>query len=77
MARGIIGMREMRLVFSVTDALGIDRESITVPLEMEGPGEVRRLPGGKVEIVVPGKAPLKTWLPTLREELQRLGLGAE
>ena len=73
MAERIIGMREMRLIFEVTDAWGIDREEITVPLEMEGPGAVRRLPDGKIEIVVPGEVPLEGWLSTLGDELEKMG----
>ena len=43
----------MGLIFQVTDAMGIDRESISVPLGKEDPGAVRKLPTGEVEIVVP------------------------
>ena len=43
MADDIIGMREMIVIFSVTDEYGVDREHISVPLEKEDPGAVRRL----------------------------------
>ena len=52
MTEDIIGMREMGAIFSVTDGFGISREQISVPLEKEDPGVVRRLPTGEIEIVV-------------------------
>ena len=74
MAERIIGMKEMQLIFGVTDAWGIDREEVTVPLEMEGFGSVKRLPDGKIEIVVPGEVSLKEWCGTLEEKLKELGI---
>ena len=59
MVEGIIGMDDMGLIFQVTDAMGIDRESISVPLGKEDPGAVRKLPSGEVEIVVPESVPLE------------------
>ena len=49
----IIGMKDMEAIFSVTDALGIDREQVSVPLGKEDPGQVTCAPSGDVEIVVP------------------------
>jgi len=66
-------MRDMELIFQVTDDLGIHREQVSVPLEKGGAGAVRRLPDGSLEIVVPNTMPLERWLPTLRQELARLG----
>ena len=40
MVESIIGMRDMGLIFEITDAMGIDRESISVPLGKEDPGAV-------------------------------------
>lgn len=77
MVEGIIGMHEMGLIFQVTDAMGIDRESISVPLGKEDPGAVRRLPTGDVEIVVPDSVPLEEWLATLQAELEKLGYEME
>ena len=75
MTENIIGMRDMGLIFEVTDDLGIDREAISVPLGKEDPGAVRQLPTGEVEIVVPESVPLEDWLATLRAELEKLGYG--
>ena len=77
MVEGIIGMEDMGLIFEVTDAMGIDRESISVPLEKEDPGAVRVLPGGEIEIVVPESAPAEEWSAMLREELEKLGYEVE
>ena len=77
MVEGIIGMDDMGLIFGVTDAMGIDRESISVPLEKEDPGAVRRLPNGEIEIVVPESVPEEEWVETLRAELEKLGFEME
>lgn len=77
MAESIIGMRDMGLIFEVTDAMGIDRESISVPLGKEDPGAVRKLPTGDIEIVVPESTPLEDWLATLQAELEKLGYELE
>ena len=77
MVEGIIGMHDMGLIFEVTDAMGIDRESISVPLGKEDPGTVQKLPTGDIEIVVPESVPLEDWLPTLQQELEKLGYEME
>ncbi len=69
----IITMEDMRLVFGVTDALGIDRERMSVSLEKRDPGQVQRLPLGELEITLPLSVPLGQWLPTLRAKLEALG----
>ena len=77
MVESIIGMQDMGLIFQVTDAMGIDRESISVPLGKEDPGAVRKLPTGEVEIVVPESVPLEDWLATLQAGLEELGYEME
>jgi hypothetical protein len=77
MDESIIGMRDMSLIFDVTDAMGIDRESISVPLGKEDPGIVRKLSTGDVEIVVPESVLLEDWLATLQSELEKLGYEIE
>ncbi len=69
----IIGMKDMEAIFSVTDALGIDREQVSVPLGKEDPGQVTYTPSGDVEIVVPLSTPITDWLETLRASLTDLG----
>ncbi len=73
MTDDVIGMADMQLVFAVTDALGIDRESVSVPLEKEDPGSVRRLPDGELEIVVPLTVPAQEWVKKLAQDLKALG----
>ena len=68
----IIGMEDMMAIYEVTDRFGIDRESISVPLEKGGTGAVRRQADG-VEILAPAAMPTREWLPTLGAELLRLG----
>ncbi len=65
-------MDDMMAVYEVTDLFGIDREKISVPLEKEGPGAVRRN-GEEVEIVIPAGVPVRDWLPELRARLQGCG----
>ena len=73
MEEEIIGMDDMMAIYEVTDLFGIDRETISVPLEKEGDGEVRREPSGGVQIIAPATVTTSQWLPTLRSELERLG----
>ena len=72
MALTIVGMKEIFQVFSVTDELGISREKIEIPLGPEHPGRVRKLPNGKIEIVIESSDPLEAWIPKMKEEIIRL-----
>ena len=73
MSEQIIGMDDMMAVYEVTDLFGIDRETISVPLEREGQGRVSRVADGGVEITVPAETTTRDWLPSLTEELLALG----
>ncbi len=59
-----VGMAEINKVFEVTDALGIHRESVVIPLGT-GTGRVRKLLNGKLEIVVDAETPIDEWLKGL------------
>ncbi len=61
-----VGMAEINKVFEVTDALGIHREAVVIPLGT-GTGRVRKLLNGKLEIVVDAETPLDEWLKGLPE----------
>jgi hypothetical protein len=61
-----VGMAEINKVFEVTDALGIHREAVVIPLGT-GTGRVRKLLNGKLEIVVDAETPLDEWLRGLPE----------
>lgn len=71
----IIGMDDMMAVYQVTDQFGIDRESISVPLEKGSAAAASKQPDGSVEIVVPVGVTPEEWLPVLHANL--LGLGFE
>ena len=60
-----VTLAEIQAVFGVTDALGISREALVIPLSPGRPGRVRRLPNGKLEIVVDAEVPLAEWLKGL------------
>ena len=60
-----VTLREIQEIFAVTDALGISREALVIPLAPGRPGRVRRLPSGKLEIVVDAERPLADWLAEL------------
>jgi hypothetical protein len=59
-----VGMSEINKIFAVTDTLGIHREQLVIPLGT-GRGRVRRLPSGKLEIVVDAETPFDEWLKGL------------
>ena len=73
MSDEIIGMDDMMAVYRVTDEFGIDRESISVPLEKGPAVSASKQPDGSVEIVGPVGVTPDEWLPVLREILAGLG----
>ena len=68
----IITMEDMAVVFSVTDDFGIHRESVSVDLAREDPGEVI-VDGGKVEITLPASQTPDDFASTIRTELETRG----
>jgi hypothetical protein len=60
-----VTLKEIEAIFAVTDPMGISREALVIPLAPGRPGRVRRLPNGKLEIVVDAEAPLDEWLRQL------------
>ncbi|HEY7363532.1 MAG TPA: hypothetical protein VIE37_05445 [Methylomirabilota bacterium] len=61
----VVTMREIDAIFAITDALGIHRETLVIPLGPDSPGRVRRLPGGKLEITVEANRPIEEWVTEL------------
>jgi hypothetical protein len=61
----VVTMKEIDAIFAVTDALGVHRESLVIPLGPASPGRVRRLPNGKYEIVVDAERPIDDWVKEL------------
>lgn len=65
-----IGLAEIERIFAITDALGISREALVIPLRAEHPGRVRKLGPGKLEIVVDRDAGFDQWLSRLETEIR-------
>jgi hypothetical protein len=63
----VVTMKEIDAIFAVTDALGIHREMLVIPLGPGTPGRVRRLPSGKFEIIVDAQTPIEEWVKALPE----------
>jgi hypothetical protein len=68
-----VTLAEIQAVFAVTDALGISREALVIPLAPGRPGRVRRLPSGKLEIILDAEMPLAQWLEGLPERIRAVG----
>jgi len=69
----VVTMKEIDAIFAVTDVLGIHRETLVIPLGPATPGRVRKLPSGKLEIVVDAETPIEAWV----KELPRLIAAAQ
>lgn len=65
-----VGLAEIERIFAVTDALGISREALVIPLRTEYPGRIRKLSGAKLEIVVDREADFDRWLSRLATEIR-------
>jgi len=65
-----VGMVEIERIFAITDALGISREALVIPLRTQHPGGVRRISAGKLEIVVDRDADFDSWLSRLEAEIR-------
>lgn len=66
-----VTLREIQRIFEITDRLGIHREQLVIPLGPRHPGRVRRLPSGKIEIVVEKDGDFEAWLEALEEEIRK------
>lgn len=61
----VVTMKEIDAIFAVTDALGVHREMLVIPLGPATPGTVRKLPSGKLEITVDAARPIDDWVKEL------------
>lgn len=66
-----VSFQQITRILDVTDALGLDREWVEIPLSPETPGVVRKLPNGKLEIVVDADQPFDEWLASLEQHIRR------
>ncbi len=73
MPEGIIDMEDMDAIFSVTDELGIHRESVRVELAKENPGSIGRGANGLIEITVPETGAIQDFAQRLQAELEEMG----
>ncbi len=67
-----VSFQQISRILDVTDALGLNREWVEIPLSPENPGIVRKLPNGKLEIVVDAEQPFDQWLDTLEQHIRRV-----
>ena len=68
------GQTEILRILAVTDALGLHREAVVIPLWTRASGGFR-MRGTKLEITAPeGDAAFEPWLAGLPEALQDFGL---
>ena len=73
MPEGLIDMGDMEAIFSVTDALGIHRESVRVELSKEDPGSIGQAARGMIEITVPETRTIEEFSRQLEAELKAMG----
>ena len=73
MPDGIIDMQAMGVIFSVTDLMGIHRESVSVELTKEDPGLINKSDRGIIEITIPETGTVEEFAQRLRSELEGLG----
>ena len=66
-----VTIREIERIFAVTDPLGISREALAIPLMPRPGGRLRRMPNGKIEIVVDA-ADFEGFLARLPDALRAL-----
>jgi hypothetical protein len=66
-----VTIREIQAIFSVTDRMGLSREELVIPLLPRHPGRVRRMPNGKLEIVVDAEADFPSFLDGLEGEIRK------
>ena len=73
----IIDMSDMAAVFSVTDLMGIHRESVRVELTKEDPGSIGRTGDNIIEIILPETELLEEFTARLQAELEAMGYEAQ
>ena len=67
-----VTIREIEAVFAVTDRMGLSREALVIPLLPRHPGRVRRMPGGKIEIVVDSDQDFGEFVAGLEAEIRKV-----
>ena len=67
-----VTLKEIERIFTVTDAMGISREALVIPLRTETPGRIKMITGGKLEIVVEKDGDFEDWLSRLEPQIRAL-----
>jgi hypothetical protein len=67
-----VSFKQISRILELTDRLGLNREWVEIPLTPEVPGTVRKLPNGKLEIVVDAATPFDQWLATLDAQIRQV-----
>ena len=65
---------QVRRIHDATDAFGLNRQWVVVPLATAAEGRELVLPDGKVFIAVPAGAPFEGWISGLPGRLAKLNL---
>lgn len=66
-----VSFQQISRILEVTDALGLNREWVEIPLTPENPGTIRCLSNGKLEIVVDAGQSFDQWLTDLPTRIQQ------
>ncbi len=64
-------LAEIERIFQITDALGLSREALVIPLRPQHPGSLTRRKDGRLEIVVEAETSFDGWLQAFEAELRR------
>jgi hypothetical protein len=72
MALKAVTLKEIERIFSITDAMGISREALVIPLRTESPGRLRLIKDGILEIVVDRDHDFEDWLTALEPAIRQL-----
>jgi hypothetical protein len=67
-----VSFPQINQILLLTDGLGLSREWVEIPLSPESPGVVRKLPNGKLEIVVDADVPFEHGLAALEGEIRKV-----
>lgn len=67
-----VTLKEIERIFSITDAMGISREALVIPLRTESPGRLRLIKDGILEIVVDRDQDFEDWLTALEPAIRQL-----
>ena len=67
-----VTIREIEAIFLVTDRMELSRELLVIPLMPRSPGRIRRMPNGKIEIVVDSQKDFAEQVAGLESEIRKV-----